>query len=234
MKVYFHYCLYGFTNCYIIGTEGNTNQHINPFSLDIQEIQTTAPQLPKSYQSFELKEALLIDPGCIDEKIIDFIERNEYALRGILVTHDHLNHIHGLRTLKRIYDVPIYALNHEIAEHKTVLIKDGDQFKVGPFTVEVFSVPGHSADSAVFRIAHLLFTGDAMTSGLIGSTNSSYGAALEVSSLRSKILSLPGNYVVLPGHGPPSTLEAERRFNIGFEQKQKTTNQNLAYIKEFL
>jgi glyoxylase-like metal-dependent hydrolase (beta-lactamase superfamily II) len=130
--------------------------------------------------------------------------------------------------------VPIYALNHEIAEHKTVLIKDGDQFKVGPFTVDVFSVPGHSADSAVFRIAHLLFTGDAMTSGLIGSTNSSYGAALEVSSLRSKILSLPGNYVVLPGHGPPSTLEAERRFNIGFEQKQNTTNQNLAYIKEFL
>jgi len=234
MKVYFHYCLYGFSNCYILGTEGITQQNINPFSLETLDVDRATPQKAQSDLSFELKEAILIDPGCIDEKIIDFIERNDYALRGILITHDHQNHIHGLRTLKKIYDVPIYALNHEVAELKTVLIKDGDILKVGPFTVEVFSIPGHSADSAVFRIANLLFTGDAMTSGLVGSTNSSYGAALEVSSLRSKVLSLPGNYVVLPGHGPPSTLEAERRFNTGFEQKQITVNPSLAYIKEFL
>lgn len=234
MKVYFHYCLYGFTNCYILGTEGTTHQHNTPLGLDLQEIHSKTSQHSNSEPSFELKEAIIIDPGCIDEKIIDFIEHNEYALRGILITHDHQNHIHGLRTLKKIYDVPIYALNHEIAEHKTILIKDGDSIKVGPFTVEVFSIPGHSADSAVYRIANLLCTGDAMTSGLIGSTNSSYGAALEVSSLRSKIMSLPGNYVVLPGHGPPSTLEAERRFNTGFEKKQNTTNQSLAYIREIL
>jgi glyoxylase-like metal-dependent hydrolase (beta-lactamase superfamily II) len=234
MKVYFHYCLYGFTNCYILGTEGSSNQTIGPLPLDLEEPGTTPPDKVQLEPAFELKEAIIIDPGCIDEKIIEFIERNEYALRGILITHDHLNHVHGLRTLKKIYDVPIYALNHEIAEHKTVLIKDGDTIKIGPFTVEVFSVPGHSADSAVFRIAHLLFTGDAMTSGLIGSTNSSYGEALETSSLRSKILSLPGNYVVLPGHGPPSTLEAERRFNTGFEKKQTITNKSLAFIKEFL
>jgi hydroxyacylglutathione hydrolase len=234
MKVYFHYCLFGFSNCYILGTEGTTAQNINPFVLDLEEIHTADSQKAHSDLSFELKEAIIIDPGCIDEKIIDFIERNEYALRGVLITHDHQNHIHGLRTLKKIYDVPIYALNHEVAELKTVLIKDGEILKVGPFTVEVFSVPGHSADSAVFRVAQLLFTGDAMTSGLIGSTNSSYGAALEVSALRSKILSLPGNYVVLPGHGPPSTLEAERRFNIGLEQKPTTANPSLEYIKEFL
>ena len=184
--------------------------------------------------SFELKEAIIIDPGCMDDKIVDFIEHNEYALRGVLITHDHFNHVHGLRTLKKIYDVPIYALNHEICEYKTVLIKDGETIKVGPFTVEVFSVPGHSADSAVFKIANLLFTGDTISAGLVGSTASSYGAALEINTLRSKILSLPRDYIVLPGHGPPSTLEAERQFNVGLEQKQNTTNQSLAYIKDFL
>lgn len=234
MKVYFHYCLFGFSNCYILGTEGFVEQNIAPLSLELEspEIQKIENKFPIS--SFELKEAIIIDPGCMDDKIVDFIEHNEYALRGVLITHDHFNHVHGLRTLKKIYDVPIYALNHEICEYKTVLIKDGETIKVGPFTVEVFSVPGHSADSAVFKIANLLFTGDTISAGLVGSTASSYGAALEINTLRSKILSLPGDYIVLPGHGPPSTLEAERQFNVGLEQKQNTTNQSLAYIKDFL
>ncbi|MCA1950645.1 MAG: MBL fold metallo-hydrolase [Treponema sp.] len=235
MKVYFHYCLYGFSNCYIIGTEGSGAYKTNILPLDV-DLSPSGNASDEHYgPSFELKEAIIVDPGCMDEKIIDFLERNEYALRGVLITHDHQNHVHGLRTLKKIYDVPIYALNHEVCEHKTVMIKDGDVFPLGPFTVEVFSVPGHSADSAVYKVSHVLFTGDAMTAGLIGSTNSSYGASLEVSALRSKILSLPGDYVVLPGHGPPSTLEAERRFNTGFEQKPSTAaGKTLAFIKEFL
>jgi len=59
----------------------------------------------------------------------------------------------------------------------------------------------------------MLFTGDVLTAGLVGSTASAYGAATQMNNLRSRLLSLPGDYIVLPGHGPPSTLEAERRFN---------------------
>ncbi|MFQ3547439.1 MAG: MBL fold metallo-hydrolase [Termitinemataceae bacterium] len=184
--------------------------------------------------SMDLKEAIIIDPGCIDEKIINFIEVNDYALRGILLTHDHQNHVNGLRTLKRIYDVPVYAMNHEIGDIKTILIKDGDKLRIGAFTIEVFSVPGHSADSAVYKIGNILFTGDSLTAGLIGSTNSSYGATLERGVLRNKILSLPGDYVVLPAHGPPTTLEAERRFNIGFEQKKEQVSKQWQFIQEYL
>jgi glyoxylase-like metal-dependent hydrolase (beta-lactamase superfamily II) len=153
----------------------------------------------------------------MDKAILDFIEQNNYRLLGVLVTHDHLNHVHGLRTLKRIYDVEIYAVNHIILEHRTTMVKDGDSFTIGSFPVEVISVPGHSSDSAVFKIGNLLFTGDALNAGMLGTTASSYGAEVQMAALRTKIFPLPGNYVVLPGHGPPSTLETERRFNAGIQ-----------------
>jgi glyoxylase-like metal-dependent hydrolase (beta-lactamase superfamily II) len=118
-----------------------------------------------------------------------------------------------LRTLKRIYNAEIFAVNHSIMEHRANMVKDGDRIGIAGFWVEIISIPGHSSDSAVYRIGNLLFTGDVLTAGLVGSTASAYGAATQMNKLRSRLLSLPGDYVVLPGHGPPSTLEAERRFN---------------------
>jgi len=109
-------------------------------------------------------------------------------------------------------------------DQKTTRIKDGDKLIVGGFTIDVISIPGHSADSVVYKIGDLLFTGDVLTAGLVGSTASAYGAATQMNKLRSRLLSLPGNYVVLPGHGPPTTLEAERRYNVDiFKYDQSRT-----------
>jgi glyoxylase-like metal-dependent hydrolase (beta-lactamase superfamily II) len=125
----------------------------------------------------------------------------------------------------RIYNTEIYAINPVISGHRCNLVKDGDKIKIGPFQTEVISIPGHSADSAVFKIERLLFTGDAISAGLLGKTASPYAARTQISSLRSRLLSLPGgDYIILPGHGPPSSLEAERRFNLGLnsaEQRKK-------------
>jgi glyoxylase-like metal-dependent hydrolase (beta-lactamase superfamily II) len=208
MKLFFHYCPFGFSNCYVLGTD---------FPEDDD------PEGPAPGEAAP-REAIIVDPGSMDEPILNFIENNEYTLRGVFVTHDHLNHVHGLRTLKRIYDTEIYAVNHIILDHKTNLVRDGDIVNIGPFRVEVISVPGHSSGSAVFSVGHFLFTGDVLTAGLVGRTVSTYGAAVQMTALRSKILSLPGDYLVLPGHGPPSTLEAERRYNVGintYRQNQK-------------
>ncbi|QQO08598.1 MBL fold metallo-hydrolase [Breznakiella homolactica] len=206
MKLFFHYCLAGFSNCYLLGTD---------FSGD-------------GTGSGDLREALIVDPGCMDDQIVSFIEDNDYALRGVLITHDHLNHVHGLRTLKKIYNADIYAVNHIISEYRTVRVKDGGKLTIGPFKVEVITVPGHSSDSAVFKISHMLFTGDALSAGLVGTTASSYGASVQMTALRSKILSLPGDFTVLPGHGPPTTLETERRYNVGinaYEQSKSKKSQ---------
>lgn len=204
MKIFFHYCLYGFTNCYVIGSEGTDGIH----------------------------EALIVDPGCVDEPLIEFVEANDYALRGILVTHGHDGHVHGLKTLKRIYDVEVFAGDPTVCEQRATLVRDGDRLSVGSFDIDVFSVPGHSADSVVYRVQRSLFTGDVLTAGLVGTTASSYGRSVQSAAVRSKLLSLPGDYVVLPGHGPPTTLEAERRFNAGLEAAEKAGAQRAAFVRD--
>jgi len=205
MKLYFHYCPQGFSNCYILGTDYLTEE--------------TAKSSSK--EASPPREAIIIDPGNMDADILTIIESNAYKLRGILITHDHPHHVQGLKTITRIYSTKIYAINPVIRDLRTTLVRDGDSLKIGPFRVEVIAVPGHSADSAVFKTGRLLFTGDALSAGLVGRTASSYAAMTQATALRSKILSQPGDFTILPGHGPPSSLEAERRFNVGlntFEQ----------------
>ena len=157
--------------------------------------------------------AIIVDPAGIQNTTVEIIENNKFNLIGIFITHDHLHHVRGLRTLKRIYSAEVYAVNQNIMNHRTTMVKDGDKISIADFTIEVISIPGHSSDSVVYRVENMLFTGDVLTAGLVGVTASAYGAATQMSKLRSRLLSLPGDYTVLPGHGPPSTLEAERRFN---------------------
>jgi glyoxylase-like metal-dependent hydrolase (beta-lactamase superfamily II) len=169
----------------------------------------------------------------MDLDILSLIEDNNYTLRGILITHDHLHHVRGLKTIMRIYETEIYAINPAIRGHRTTLVKDGELVNIGPFKTEVISIPGHSADSAVYKIDRLLFTGDTLSAGLLGSTASSYALATQANALRSKLLSLPGDYTVLPGHGPPSSLEAERRFNMDLNNLEQRKNRRPAFRAEF-
>jgi glyoxylase-like metal-dependent hydrolase (beta-lactamase superfamily II) len=207
VKLFYHYCRFGFSNCYVLGTdipeEDGSGDPADPQNLSRSD---NAP-----------REAVIIDPGEMDKQILRFIENNDYKLRGVLITHDHLHHVYGLGTLKRIYRTEIYAVNPAIRDHKTNMVRDGDIVAVGSFKFHVISTPGHSSDSAVFLTERLLFTGDTLSAGLVGRTASAYGAKVQMTSLRSKILSLPGDFIVLPAHGPPSTLEAERRYNAGIK-----------------
>jgi len=204
MKLFFQYCPFGFSNCYILGAE--------------KENETPAEDYKNPHVSgneLKSKTAIIVDPGNMGKAMLETIENNNFNLKAVLITHDHLGHVKGLRTLKRIYNAEVFAVNQKIMDYKTNMVKDGDTFNVGDFLIEIISIPGHSSDSVVYRIGTLLFTGDVLTAGLVGSTASAYGAATQMNKLRTRLLSLPGDYVVLPGHGPPSTLEAERRFNAG-------------------
>jgi glyoxylase-like metal-dependent hydrolase (beta-lactamase superfamily II) len=191
MKLFFHYCTFGFSNCYILGQEDSDK--------------------PADEGK---KQAIIVDPGMMDEAILGFIEKNEYDLAAVLVTHDHLNHVHGIRTLEKIYNAAIYAVNPSVRDYLTVIVTDGQMVNIGPFKIEVISVPGHSTDSAVYRVGRLLFTGDALTAGLVGRTSSSYAAVNQITALRSKVLSFTDDLIVLPGHGPPSTIGAEKKSNV--------------------
>jgi glyoxylase-like metal-dependent hydrolase (beta-lactamase superfamily II) len=203
-----HYCPWGFSNCYILGTD--------------------------LYASDSPHDAVVIDPGVMEEPMLNFIEKHDYKLRGVLITHDHTGHVHGLRTLERIYDVPVYAVNPMVREHKTRVIRDGEKLSLGAIIVEVITVPGHSSDSAVFLVGHTLFTGDCLTAGRVGSASSAYGATIQMNALRAKVLTLPGNYVILPGHGPPSSMNAERKFNSGVLNFDRNQVRHKRFTGEFL
>ena len=208
MDLFFHYCVNGFSNCYILGT-GTPDETATPTG------ESTPAGAP---------EAIIIDPGSIDNEIIDYIEKGDYKLRGALFTHDHASHSGGLKTLKKIYGVEIFSMSSSIAEFKSTRVRDGDIIEIGPFKVEIISIPGHSSDSVIYKIDHLLFTGDTLSAGLVGGATSSSGSQVQMTSLRSKIFPLPGDYIVLPGHGPPSTLEAERLFNVKVKQYEQNKN----------
>ena len=182
MKLFSHYCSYGFSNCYILGSDNGA-------------------------------DAIIIDPGNMDKNILHTIEYNNFNLTAVFITHDHIGHVKGLSTLKRIYKADVYAVNQFVMDCKTNMVKDDDIIKVGDFSVKVISIPGHSSDSVVYQIDSMLFTGDVLKAGLVGTTASAYGATTQMNKLRSRLLSLPGDYIILPGHGPPTTMEAERRFN---------------------
>jgi len=203
MKLFFHYCSYGFSNCYILGTENAGKGKQNT--------------------------AIIVDPGSMEVVTLESIEDNNFDLKAVLITHDHQNHVRGLRTLERIYNAEVFAFNQSIMGHRTTIVKDGDKLNIAGFSVEIISIPGHSADSVVYKIGNFLFTGDVLTAGLVGSTASAYGTATQMNNLRSRFLSLPGDYVVLPGHGPPSTLEAERRFNAGISRYDQSQGKPPAF-----
>ncbi len=189
MKLFCHQNKSGSNNCYVVGSDPDQNE----------------------------KVALIIDPGHIDQQIIDFIENNDYTLGGILVTHEHNNHVRGIQTLMRLYKTAIFAANPLIAGYKTTMVRDGDVFRVQPFRIEVFSIPGHAADAVIYNIDMLLFTGDSLSAGLTGATSSYYAERVQANALQSKIFSLPGDYIVLPGHGPPSSMGVERQANAGIQ-----------------
>jgi glyoxylase-like metal-dependent hydrolase (beta-lactamase superfamily II) len=205
MVLFFHYCSLGFSNCYVAGSE-----------------------FDESKPAGQKREAVIIDPTQIDEAIITFIESNHYKLKAVLLTHDHTNHSYGLRSLMRIYEnVEIYAAKPVVQGFKTNMLHDGDIFTAAGFEIEAVAVPGHSADSMIYRINQQLFTGDTLTAGLLGSTASSYAAIKEFSVIQHRIFSLPGNYLIFPAHGPPSTLEVERRFSTGFNIYEQSVRRSI-------
>jgi hydroxyacylglutathione hydrolase len=165
----------------------------------------------------ETKEALVVDPAEMNATLLGYIEHNGYALKAVLVTHNHVHHVRGLKTLLKIYDPQIYAANAQVLGFPCRPVRDCEPFEVCGFDILPYSLPGHSPDSVAYRVGRLVFTGDALHAGLIGRTLSPYNASTLTRRLSDRILSQGDDCVLLPGHGPPSTVGTERRFNVGLE-----------------
>jgi len=192
MKVYFHLCLEEFTNSYVIVNDDPT-----------------------------VMEAIIIDPGKISKDLISQIENNHYKVSAVLVTHNHAHHVRGLTTLTKIYSPQIYTADYEIEGCRANLIRGDGKLSIAGLEVEYYSLPGHSTDSMIFKIGNLIFTGDAISAGMIGNTSGAYFREMLCSNIEKKIYSQCDDLILLPGHGPPSTVSAERYFNMDTAKTKK-------------
>jgi hydroxyacylglutathione hydrolase len=186
----------------------------------------------------ETKDGFVIDPGGDVEKILKIIKRTGVRIRYICNTHGHADHILANRELREALDVPVCVheadaaffakpdvraalkkeLGLEAPEGADRRLKDGECIKVGNLAVRVIHTPGHTPGSCCFLVAGNLFTGDTLFVGDVGRTDLT-GGSLDrlLKSIKEKILVLPPETVILPGHDygetPTSTLAWEVKEN---------------------
>lgn len=148
-------------------------------------------------------QCLLIDPGDDYEKIVEWIK--EKKIIGVLLTHNHFDHVASADNLKEDFNYPIYSPKK---------LKEGN-FKIGNFELEVIQTNGHTMDSFTFYFKEekMMFTGDFLFKGTIGRCDlleSDYTTMLK--SIQ-KIKKYPSDTIIYPGHGLPTTLEEEKKHN---------------------
>lgn len=148
------------------------------------------------------QQTLIIDPGD-DFKLIDVKVKGN--LIGILVTHNHDDHICAIKDFLSKYSVKVYDYNN----------LEERQYKIGNFDFEVIYTGGHTTDSVTyyFKDNNCLFTGDFLFKDTIGRTDMPTGSFKEMTNSLIKILKYDDNLKVYPGHGSSTTLGYEKRNN---------------------
>lgn len=186
------------------------------------------------------KETAVIDPAMTDpneEKRFDvYVRDNGLKIIEIINTHLHLDHCFGENYVKDKYGVPVAAhlddeplamnLDAQRAKfglppmgeklHIDVSLKDGDIIKIGNSELKVIHVPGHSPGGIAlyYPEGNLLFSGDSLFKGSVGRTDLLGGNHAQlISSIKSKLMTLPEHTRVLPGHEGPTTIGDEKQYN---------------------
>lgn len=187
-------------------------------------------------------DAIVVDPGMTsaaeEHKLDEFIERNNLKIQQIVNTHLHLDHCFGDNYVRDKYGVKVAAhlddadlgqnIGTQAAEFGLhldgpsdavsvdVVLADGDIIKVGDNQLQVLHVPGHSRGSIVLYSpeGHFAIVGDVLFQGSIGRTDLPGGEYRTLlNGIHTKLLPLPDDTLVLPGHGPMTTIGREKATN---------------------
>ncbi len=182
----------------------------------------------------DTKETIIVDPGGDAPMIEKNIEKNHLKPVAIFLTHAHYDHAHDAKTVKEAYQIPIYAHEAEVETMKDprinvsamfgtletyeadVLVREGQELMVAGFSFQVFFTPGHTPGGACYYLAEqkALFCGDTLFCGSIGRTDFPGGSMSQlVRAIREKLLVLPPDTVVYPGHMSKTTIGQEIKYN---------------------
>ena len=183
----------------------------------------------------ESREALVIDPGDEVEAVLAIVRRHRLTVKQIIITHAHIDHVGGAMKLKRATGAPIllnqndYVLLQMLEEQAAWVgmaspgpvtvdasLDDAATVRAGKLAASVMHTPGHTQGSVClyFEPEKKLLAGDTLFAGSIGRTDLPGGSYEKIlSSLHQRVLALPDETLVVPGHGPLTTIGKERVSN---------------------
>lgn len=176
----------------------------------------------------------VVDPGEEAEKIANYIRKKDMKLEGILLTHGHFDHITGVSELVSLLGGKVYALQdekellaspqlngspmmgYEVAIEPDMFLRDGEKISIAGITLQVIHTPGHTKGGCCYYVEEekTLFSGDTIFMESIGRTDFPTGNGRElIDSIRNKVLVLPDEVKIYPGHGPDTTVAYETANN---------------------
>ena len=181
------------------------------------------------------REAMVIDPGDDIADVLGLIQKHNLQVKQIVITHAHIDHVGGAMKLRAATGAPILLNQNDYALLKMLDIQAAwigmhspgnvevdrnigelDKVQAGPLVANVMHTPGHTEGSIClyFPAEQKLIAGDTLFAGSIGRTDLPGGSFEKIiSSLHEKLLALPDETVVVPGHGPLTTIGEERESN---------------------
>jgi glyoxylase-like metal-dependent hydrolase (beta-lactamase superfamily II) len=181
-------------------------------------------------------EALLVDPASNFDRIVFLVNKNKLRVSKIINTHGHFDHTSGNSFFGKKYDADIYiheldspmlksGINRimdffkggKLPSAKVKFLNDGDIIKLGSEQIKVIHTPGHSPGSICLYWNGNLFTGDTLFTEGMGRTDFKGGSSEQImNSIRSRILTLPDDTVIWPGHHygrfPVSTVKEQKKY----------------------
>lgn len=179
------------------------------------------------------REGVVIDPGDEIPRVLSAVKDNELKIKYILLTHGHLDHVKEVNTLLRELNVPVYmhqadqflldnlpaqaaAFGLSVSGIPKVdkYIKEGESIEFGEIKFEILETPGHSPGSVTFYSDDIAFAGDVLFNGSIGRTDLPGGNYdILMQSIKNKLLPLGDKMKIYAGHGPSTTIGAEKQTN---------------------
>ena len=180
------------------------------------------------------REAWVIDPGEDAGTILAALRQRDLTLARILLTHGHIDHIAALDDLLRAFPETPVAMHaadaawafgplNRLPPYETVpqipatlqTVDEGDLIATGALRAKVLHTPGHSPGCICFSMddESLLFTGDTLFAGTVGRTDLPGGNGGKLARSLRRLAALPGDWTIIPGHGPETTMATECRVN---------------------